>query len=127
MSNTNSFDAQSQTEIAIRFLRQLRRTGPWTLAAIAPEGGTPIVQTFHGDSEVRLMREWIKKRNGKTNLYLIPNRTKQRMSRKPAEGDMAFFDFAHVDCDPLDNEAAADARERHRAVLKSGIVPAPTF
>jgi hypothetical protein len=110
---------QGDSDAAIAESRKLRVNGPWTLAAIAVEGGAPEVVTFKGDKEVAAMREWIAARNGKKNLYWMLNPTRKRMNRKPTKADVARFDFAHVECDPLRGETSTEAKRRHRAKLKA--------
>jgi hypothetical protein len=110
---------QGDADAAVNELRKLRPNGPWTLAAIPVEGGAPEVVSFKGTEEVPAMREWIAAHNGRKNLYWTLNPTRQRMNRKPTKADIARFDFAHVECDPLPGERSADAKPRHRAKLKA--------
>lgn len=81
----------------------------------------PRANPFGHDSG--FMREWIAARNGKKNLYWMLNPTRKRMKRKPTKADVARFDFAHVECDPLPGETSADAKRRHRAKLKGMKMP----
>jgi hypothetical protein len=118
MNSTSPTKIQGDADAAVTESRKLRMNGPWTLAAIPVEGGAPEVASFKGAEEVANMREWIAARNGKKNLYWMLNPTRKRMNRKPTKADVARFDFAHVECDPLPGETSADAKRRHRAKLK---------
>jgi hypothetical protein len=119
MKSTSPTKIQVNSDAAVAELRKLRSTGPWTLAAIPAERGAPEVATFKGAEEVPAMCEWIAARDGKKNLYWMLNPTRKRMNRKPTKADVARFDFAHVECDPLPGETSADAKRRHRARLKA--------
>ena len=111
--------------LATNFLRRLCENGPWTLASINPDSGRITVRGFRL-VELESMSSWIETRTGKENLYFIPNRTKRRMTKKPSEIDIAYYDFAHVDCDPLDGESPEEAYRRHRRALQAHSPP-PTI
>jgi len=110
---------------AVDFLRRVHKNGPWTLASINPDSGRITVRGFKL-AELESMSLWIENRIGKENLYFIPNRTKRRMTKKPSEIDIAYYDFAHVDCDPLDDESPEQAYKRHRRALQAHSPP-PTI
>src|SRR5262245_56560436 len=118
-SNRNAFHAAN-------FLRRICHTGPWTLASITPTAGGITVRGFRLP-EFQSMSSWIESRIGKENLYFIPNRTKRRMTKKPREIDIAYYDFAHVDCDALDNETPEEAYKRHRRALLAHSPPPSIF
>ena len=118
MTTSNS-DSENQST---KFLRVLGPRRP--LASINPETGAIAVRTFEKPDDAS---KWIDERNGKVNLYYTINPTKKPMNRKPTEADISEFQFAHVEADPLPGEDAADARKRHRAAFKCGIVPTPTI
>src|SRR5262245_42144455 len=111
--------------LAIDFLRRIRNRGPWTLASICPTNGRITVRGFRLD-EIDSMASWIESHFGDENLYFVPNRTKRRMTKKPREIDIAYYDFAHVDCDPLDGESPEQAYKRHNAALEAHSPP-PTI
>lgn len=104
---------------AAEFMRILRRRGPWTFARIDPNSTTFSLRvvTFNGVGEIPDMIEWIRRHIQKFNLYFIPNPSRKRFSRKPSESEIAYFQFAHVDLDPLDGESPTDAHERWRFTL----------
>jgi AAA domain len=103
---------------AVNFLRRIRKDGPWTLASIDPDSGRITVHGFRL-TELETMQSWIETRMGKENLYFIPNPTRRRMAKKPREADIAYYEFAHIDCDPLDAESPEDAYKRHRRALQA--------
>ena len=117
----------------LEFHRAIRRNGPWILASLDPkvEGSTPKVANFKGDADRSNIKSWHEDRDGKLNLYFQPNPTRKPIPKKCFERDIARVDYAFTEADPLDGEAAADARKRHRANIKAkaelGIIPPPTM
>ena len=125
MSISNSTGIQGDSKAAAAFLRDARENGPWTLAAIPPEGGAPEVVTFYGEKEIPDAQAWIDARNGKSNLYWTVNPTRNRTNRKPKKADISRYDFGFVDCDPMPGEPATVAKKRHRAALMK--LPTPPW
>lgn len=117
MSISNSTKILGNSKAAVAFLRDARANGPWTLAAIPTEGGAPEVVTFYCEKEIPGMQAWIDARNGRANLYWTVNPTRERINRKPKKMDISRYDFAFVDCDPMPDEPAMDAKNRHRLAL----------
>lgn len=115
---------KGDTDIAVKFLKALR-LGPWTLASIDPAGGAPTVVTFKS-SEHWAMRKWIDKRNGKRNLYFLPNRAKGFPSKKPSESEIEYVDYEFVDIDPLPGETPDHCQQRSRSALAQLPLP-PTL
>jgi AAA domain len=127
MNSTRPTTIQGDSDAAVNELRSLRPNGPWTLAAITAEGGAPEVMTFNGAKDIPAMRDWIAEGNGQKNQYWTLNPTRTRMNRKPAKSDIARFEYAYVECDPLPGESSTDAKRRHRAKLTSMKKPPSTI
>lgn len=113
---------------AEEFLKVVRPNGPWVVASLDPnvDGATPKFASFKGAADLAKAGLWTGERNGKVNLYFMPNPTRRPVTSKPREAQTARVDWAFVECDPKDGEQAADARARHRKALQSppdGLLP----
>lgn len=98
---------EPRTDEAIIFLK--RWSGPWTLTAIAPNQQGLTTASFE---DVKEMKTWIEKHNGKRNLYFNVNPTIKLMNKKALESDLASMNWLHVDVDPRAGEDFGEERER---------------
>jgi predicted P-loop ATPase len=111
--------------VAAKFLEKLRPGGPWILIAILPDGQTtPIVITARTADEVGA---FIRKHNGKANLYYSVNPTRKAMNKKAEKTDIAAIELIPIDLDPADGETSEAAKARYLAQINSdGFEPRPT-
>ena len=107
---------------AVDFLLALRRTGPWLLTAIVPDGPT-TTETATSPQEVD---RFVAKYDGRQNLYYSVNPTKRSMRKKPAKTDILHAEYAHVDIDPVGDETSDAAKARGLAALE-GFDKPPTI
>jgi hypothetical protein len=105
----------------IDFLQQLRTGGPWVLTAITPDGPPETITATTAEE----VDHFIRKHNGKRNLYYSVNPTKGRMTKKAAKTDIAAIEYLLADLDPNDGEASADAKTRYLTQLDT-FKPKPT-
>jgi len=125
-------------DVSIEFLGLLRPKGPWQLTAIYEQPKKQLfTQTF---DNLDGAREFIKKHNGKANLYYTPNTLKSSFSKKPEKVDVAAAEWLWVDIDyndpgkaakgpPMTPEHMKAERERILELLSTRLpvgVPAPT-
>jgi hypothetical protein len=108
-------DAKDKRE-AERFLQKLRPGGPWVLTAIVPDGDTETI-TAHDAEEVAA---FIRKHDGKRNLYYSVNPTRTALSKKTAKADIAAIEFALADLDPDEGESPDAAKQRYHTQLNGG-------
>jgi hypothetical protein len=107
-------------DIAIRFLQKLRYHGPWVLSAIVPDD---TITTFTAKTPEEV-REFVKKYNGKRNLYYTVNLVRRAMDSKPKKTDIAAVEYLHADFDPRDDERPEQAKQRYQENLaKHGLQP----
>jgi hypothetical protein len=101
--------AQGKQE-AERFLQKLRPGGPWVLTAIVPDGATETI-TARTTEDVAA---FIRKHDGKKNLYYSVNPTRTALNKKAAKIDIAAIEFALADLDPNEdeNESSDAAKDR---------------
>ena len=93
---------------AVMFLQQLRPGGPWVLTAIMPDGDGPT-DTITATTEEEV-DNFIRKHNGKRNIYYSVNPTKGPMTKKAAKTDIAAIEYLLADLDPNPGETPADAK-----------------
>ena len=108
--------------VAIDFLEKLRPGGPWVLTAIDPASGKIETITAHNKTEVR---DFIRRHDGKRNLYYSVNPTRTAMTRKTAKTDIAAIEYLFADLDPRDGESPEDAKSRYLKTLET-FKPTPT-
>ena len=112
MSNSKS-SSKSQDD-SLAFLKKLRPGGPWVLTAIVPDGlTTTITAQTVGDAET-----FIRKYDGKRNLYYSVNPTRTAVSKKAAKTDIAAIEYALADLDPADGETSKAAKARYLKQLE---------
>ena len=107
---------------AIDFLEKLRPGGPWVLTAIDPASGKIETITAHNKTEAR---DFIRRHDGKRNLYYSVNPTRTAMTRKAAKTDIAAIEYLFADLDPRDDESPEDAKSRYLKTLET-FKPTPT-
>lgn len=113
-ANTEVVDAQTDTT-AIEFLEALRPDGPWALTAIIPDGPTEtITATTAGE-----VSAFVRKNNGKKNIYFSVNPTRTTMTSKAAKADIAAIEFLLADLDPNEDERPEDAKARYLTTLET--------
>ena len=91
---------------AVQFLERLRPGGPWPLTAIKPDGPTDTI-TAKTPAEVD---NFVRRYNGKWNLYYSVNPTRNIISKKAAKTDIVKIEYALADLDPRDDEASEEAK-----------------
>jgi hypothetical protein len=114
-------DKRQQTE-AVQFLEQLRPGGPWPLTAIEPDGPTETITAIPAQT----VDEFVRRYNGKWNIYYSVNPTRTRMNKKASKTDIAQIEYALADLDPKDDETPDEAKERYLKQLKGDFEPKPT-
>ena len=92
--------AVASTDVAVDFLRKLRPGGPWVLTAIVPDGPTITITARTADE----IDAFIRKYDGKRNLYYSVNPTRAAVSKKAKKKDIAAIEFLLADLDPRDDE-----------------------
>jgi hypothetical protein len=113
----------SGTNVAITFLKTLRPEGPWVITAIDPN--TPAIETI----TVRTADEvnaFVRKYNGRRNLYYSVNPTRTALDKKAKKTDIAAIEYALADLDPKDGETSDAAKERYLSQLDGAFTPKPT-
>ena len=109
------------TEIAVDFLEKLRPGGPWVLTAIEPDGPTDTITAKNADD----VRKFVRKNDGKKNLYFSVNPTRTALRSKASKLDIAAIEYSFVDLDPRPDETSENAKVRYLAGLET-FKPAPT-
>lgn len=95
---------------SVAFLQKFHPTGYWALTAIKVDRKGIETATFTPD-QVDKAKAWIKKRNGKANLYFSVNQPDRALTKKALRQDIASVGWLHVDLDAqpgkeLDSELA---------------------
>ena len=116
-------DAGEAQHEAVGFLKQLRPRGPWALTAIDPVSGMIETITVSTADEVDA---FVRKYDGKRNLYYNVNPTRTALNKKAKKTDIAAIEFALADLDPKDGEASDAAKERYLTQLDDAFTPKPT-
>jgi putative DNA primase/helicase len=111
-----------QQSEAVQFLEWLRPGGPWPLTAIEPDGPTKTITAM----SAKEVDEFVRRHNGKRNIYYSVNPTRTRMNKKAARTDIAQIEYALADLDPKDDETSDDAKERYLKQLDGDFEPKPT-
>jgi hypothetical protein len=75
--------------VPVTFLEKLRPGGPWVLTAIVPEGATTAI-TAHTTDQIEF---FVRKHDGRANLYYSVNPTRTAMSKKAAKTDIAAVEY----------------------------------
>jgi predicted P-loop ATPase len=108
---------------AAEFLERLRPGGPWVLTAIIPDGDTVTITAKTAED----VCAFVKKHDGKRNLYYSVNPCRRSMSKKASKLDIAAVEYAQGDLDPADDESPEAAKERYLKQLNGGAFkPRPT-
>ena len=110
-------------ESAINFLTQLRPSGPWVLSAIGPDDKKIETTTVRTPEEGD---EFIRRYNGKRNLYYSVNPTRRHLDSKAAKTDIAAIEYMLADLDPSKGESSQDAKKRYLQQLNGEFEPKPT-
>ena len=107
---------------AVDFLQRLRPGGPWVLTAIVPDGNAATITARTADEAAAFVR----KHDGKRNLYYSVNPTRTALSKKAAKVDIAAIEYALADLDPADDETPEAAKRRYLDQLSGAFEPKPT-
>ena len=73
----------------IDFLKKLRPGGPWVLTAIVPDGATETITARDAEA----VRAFVRKHDGKRNIYYSVNPTRRAMTSKAAKNDIAAIEY----------------------------------
>lgn len=84
---------------ALRFLRWLRRDGPWVVTAIGLDRRGLDTRTFD-PSTIEDLIKWLDAHNGVDNCYVMVNPSRAPLTKKATKEDVEALEFLHVDCDP---------------------------
>jgi predicted P-loop ATPase len=103
-----------QRTTSSEFLEQVRPRGPWVLSAFHPVSEATETITARTADEVE---SFVRKYNGKRNLYYSVNPTRRPMTSKAAKVDIAAIEYAFGDLDPNDDESVEAAKTRYVAAL----------
>jgi hypothetical protein len=98
----------------IAFLKQLRAKGPWLLVAIEPDGA-PIGETVDDEAKIAA---FVRRFNGKRNLYFSVNPVKGRLLKKATKADVKRIEWVFGDLDPREDESPEDAKQRYLKALE---------
>src|SRR5205807_772896 len=91
-----------------------RPGGPWVLTAISPVSEAIETVTVRTADEADA---FVRRNNGKCNLYYSVNPTRQPMHSKAAKVDIAAIEYVPADLDPADGESVEDDKARYLAAL----------
>lgn len=120
---------KTDNKAAMDFLRLHRPGGPWVLTCISTDRKGIDTKTFEKGSDKTLLN-WLKKYNGKRNIYFSNNSTLKAVSSKATREQIASVDFLHVDIDARAGENLEEERARCLALLTTNLpkgVPEPTW
>jgi hypothetical protein len=112
----------TDTSEAVAFLECLRPGGPWVLSAIVPDGAIETITVYTAAAA----EEFIRRHNGRSNLYYSVNPTRTDRDKKAAKTDIAQIEYALADLDPEKGETADQAKARYLAQLNGTFEPKPT-
>jgi hypothetical protein len=113
------FEEDNVMSTAAEFLQWLRPDGPWLLIAIVPNG-SPTAATANTSKDVD---SFVKKHDGKRNIYYSVNPTRKAMNKKAEKTDIARIEFLLSDLDPADDEKPENAKARYLGQLSSDFEP----
>lgn len=99
--------------LAVTFLKQLR-PAPWAITGIVPDGRTETISA-RSAAEVDA---FVRRINGKENVYYAVNPPRRAMSVKAKKTDIAAVEFLLADLDPRDGETPDKAKHRYLAKLE---------
>src|SRR4029077_13436952 len=107
---------------AVDFLEKLRPGGPWVLIAITPDG---LIEAITANTPDKV-NAFVRRHNGKPNLYYSVNPTRTAMSKKAAKADIAAIEYLLADLDPGNGETSEAAKKRYLDQLHGPFEPKPT-
>ena len=111
---------------SLAFLQALHPKGPWVLTAIHVNRKGIETQSF-GPSTKTAARKWIKKNEGKRNLYFSVNTPRTQVNKKTNREDIEAVSYLHVDLDGRAGEPLEEELVRIRTLLTEQCpVPPPT-
>jgi hypothetical protein len=110
-------------DTALAFLKALRPEGPWVLTAIDPN--TQAIETITACTADDV-DAFVRKYDGKRNLYYSVNPTRSPLNKKAKKTDIASIEYALADLDPKDGETSDAAKERYLTQLEGVFTPKPT-
>lgn len=108
------------------FLNQFHPTGFWVLTAIKVDKKGIETASFTPDEAIQA-DAWIKKRNGKANIYFSVNQPGRKLDKKASREDIVSVGWLHVDIDARAGEPLEDELLRIKTLLTEKCpVPKPT-
>ncbi len=119
---------QTDTRLAIEFMKGMYPEGSWCLTAINADTGMTQTATFDCE-QVSDLYAWIDARNGRSNLYFAVNPLRTAMTKKAKATDVATLAYLHVDIDPRLAEDIGAERDRLCSLLTDKLptgIPNPT-
>ena len=119
---------KGNNELAIEFLDQWKRAGPWVLTAIQIDKKAIDTATFRITDREDLTA-WLEKFNGVRNIYFHVNPTLRDMRSKALKEDVKSMDWLHVDIDPEGGRDLDTERDRILGLLTEDLpngIPEPT-
>jgi hypothetical protein len=122
-------EATPDNAAAIDFLKKVYPEGPWLLTAVEPDRSAIDTRTFRLATEDKCL-EWLKRFNGKRNLYWHVNPILRDLDKKAHREDIKEVCYLHVDVDPRAGEDLAEERKRIEALFTNKLpegVPAPSL
>ena len=122
MKDDTKFVPPAAEEVAADFLKQLRPGGPWVLTAIVPDGRTTTTITAR---DAKAVVAFVRKHDGRRNLYYAVNPLRAAVTKKAAKVDVAAIEYALADLDPEEGESSEAAKARYLEALAAH-EPAPT-
>jgi Mesyanzhinovviridae DNA primase len=117
---------EPKTEESIKFLKMYCSEGLVLLAAICPVKENLIAKTFSPEQFDTDAKDFVKKYNGKRNIYFSVNPTNKILNKKTKKEDVSAFEYLHVDIDPDKGKDLNSERERILNKLRT-YDPQPTI
>jgi hypothetical protein len=120
------------TSVAMSFLERFHPGAPWALASFGPGvGEVGPAQTFDPLTGKDAAFEFIRRLQGRTNIYFTVNRVGARIAKKAAKLDIIEIHYLHVDADlpktlNWSDPATVVAAKQHMLEQLRGYGPPPT-
>jgi hypothetical protein len=116
-------------DTAVEWLRSWSPEGPWHVLEIDPEAEVKHPEA-HAFFEEEHLRRYLTERDGKTNLYFLPNPTRLGIKSTPHKTDILSLTSLYVDLDlPKAGPYSAPTPENFERLLRRlrALNPAPTL
>lgn len=109
-------EIEPDNEASLKFLELFHPEGPWALTAIAVDKKGIETATFNPDTKNEMAR-WLKKYNGKRNIYFHVNQPMNDLTSKAKREDIKRVNWLHVDIDPEAGQNLDQERKRCLGLL----------